>query len=145
MDLGHVRRQLFDGFSFREFLAVTLIVGLLASIAVPLFLDQRKKSHDAEAKNSLNSVAATIVTYVAKSESLPTVTVSDSAVSFGDGTVATLDPGVVLGALTGTADTWCIDDTHPHGDRAKVKGYKYSSTGDVADDKVEEGQCVTPE
>ena len=142
MDSGPTWRQPFDGFSLRGLLAVTLIIGLLASIAVPLFLDQRKKGHDAAAKASLNTVATAIVDYAAKNEKLPIVTVSGSIVSLGDGTGATLASGVILGPLTGSTETWCIDDMQPHGDRAKVKGYKYSSTADQTDDKVEEGQCV---
>jgi len=137
MESGLTPRQSPDGFPFRELLAVVLILGLLAGIAVPLFLDQRKKGHDSAAKASLDTVATAITSFVATNEELPTVTVTDSVVSLGFGTAATLDSGVILGELTGTIDAWCIDDRQPHGDRAKVKGYKYSST----QEKVEEGQC----
>jgi len=137
MESGLTPRQSPGGFPFRELVAVVLILGLLAGIAVPLFLDQRKKGHDAAAKASLNTVATAITSYIATNDELPTVTVTDSTASFGFGNAATLDSGVILGELTGTIDTWCIDDKQPHGDRAKVKGYKYLSTKE----KVEEGQC----
>ncbi|NYI40040.1 type IV pilin protein [Demequina lutea] len=142
MDSGHTRRQLLDGYPLRELLAVTLIIGLLAGIAIPLFLDQRKKGHDAAAKASLDAVATAIVDYTKANQELPTVTVTGSIVTLNDGTSVTLGSGVILGALTGTTDAWCIDDKQPHGNRAKIKGYKYSATKDATDDKVAEGQCA---
>lgn len=138
MDSGHTPRRLFTGLAFRETLAIVLIVGLLAGIAVPLFLDQRKKGHDAAAKAGMNTLASAIAVYIGENEALPTVTVAGSNVVLDDGTRVALGSGVVFGTLTGSTETWCIDDRQPHGDRAKVKGYKYSNTTA----KVEEGQCA---
>ncbi len=133
------RRQSDDGFSLVELLVIMIIIGLLASIAVPLYLDQRKKGHDADAKSDVDAVAKIVGSYVSEHDSLPTVTVSGSDVLLDGKSVAGLSEGVVLGSLTGTTtDNWCIDDKQPHGDRAKVKGYKFTASGD----KVEEGQCV---
>jgi hypothetical protein len=53
--------------------------------------------------------------------------------------IAKLSRGVVLGPIVGTNGTsWCIDATHPDGDRARVEGFKYTSQ----EQKVEEGQCT---
>ncbi len=139
MNTALKRRQSDDGLSLVELLVILIIIGLLASIAVPLYVDQRKKGHDADAKSDVNAIAKLVGSYVTDHDSLPTVTVSGRDVLLDGKSVASLSQGVVLGSLTGTTSAnWCIDDKQPHGDRAKVKGYKFSASGD----KVEEGQCV---
>ena len=53
------RRRLDEekGFSLVELLIVILIIGTLAEIALPLFLNQTAKANDASAKSQLNTAA----------------------------------------------------------------------------------------
>lgn len=52
-----------DGFSLIEILVVILIIGILASIAIPVFLNQRKKAVDAQLKTEMRSVAQYMETW----------------------------------------------------------------------------------
>ena len=46
-----------EGFTLIELLVVIIIIGILAAIAIPVFLSQRSKGYDASMKSDLRTVA----------------------------------------------------------------------------------------
>ena len=57
------RAQSEKGFTLIELLVVILIIGILAAIALPAFLNQRSKAQDTEAKSAARTAQTAFETY----------------------------------------------------------------------------------
>jgi type IV pilus assembly protein PilA len=58
------REEREGGFTLIELLVVIIIIGILAAIAIPVFLNQRKKGYDAQVKADLRNAATAEETYL---------------------------------------------------------------------------------
>ena len=52
------------GFTLIELLVVIIIIGILAAVAIPVFLNQRNKGYDASAKSDLKGMQTAEETYL---------------------------------------------------------------------------------
>jgi len=133
-----------SGFTLIELLVVMVIVGVLAGIAVPTFLSQRAKAHDASTKSDVATVGREIATYYVDGGAGLTLdleiepgraVLSDSS---GYSTSVNITNGTALPVANGTrdlgsADAWCIALTDPKG---AVEDFSYSATSGLG-----EGTC----
>src|ERR1700749_377138 len=57
-----------EGFTLIELLVVILIIGILAAVAIPAFLNQRGKAKDANTKSDFNTAQTAEETYYTDSQ-----------------------------------------------------------------------------
>ena len=103
-----------EGFTLIELLVVIIIIGILAAIAIPVFLNQRKKATEASMKSDLRTVANEMETYFTDFQVYPTVTGSAGSATVGTTVVKVSSGNTVTSTATGAATgTFCLTVTNP--------------------------------
>lgn len=100
-----------SGFTLIEILVVILIIGILAAVAIPVFLNQRKLANDAAAVSDATNLSKAIETYFVNNPTEKTINLA-SLPKIRDLAKQTKGVGAVI---TGTPDDYCIQTWHQNG------------------------------
>jgi|SRR5690625_1865765 len=159
--IARIRKDLDNkekGFTLIELLVVIIIIGILAAIAIPLFLNQRKKAEDSAAKADVSTIGKEIATWFVDSTVDPTLNATETEYFLAE--TSTTDADAKIGNRSTNVDvektikyfdedshstSWCVHVTNKEGDVAKDTGFQYSASsglkqGKCADEEGEENE-----
>jgi type IV pilus assembly protein PilA len=117
------RASLQQGFTLIELLVVILIIGILAAIAIPSFLNQRVKGQDACAKSMARTMQTAMETYYTDNDSYAATGANLSSLESqitttapcGGTSSASVGTAADCAAGTGGTDNYCVRTTSVSG------------------------------
>ena len=107
-----------EGFTLIELLVVIVIIGILAAIAIPIFLNQRQKAVDSSIESDLKAAATVQETIYTDDQAYATDATALEAAGFKS------SKGNDIVVTKSTADGYCITG---HNDAGSGEDYVYDS------------------
>jgi type IV pilus assembly protein PilA len=143
--LARIRKAMDEkdkGFTLVELLVVMIIIGILAAIAIPVFMNQREKARDTAARSDVSTLGKEIATYYVDAQdalAAGDVTITDGQYFVDGNAVGLASDGITAAVLTpGSTDvveastSWCVEVQYTGGS-LEDEAVSYSAEGGLAD------------
>src|SRR5699024_11952691 len=97
------------GFTLIELLVVIIIIGILAAIAIPLFLHQRKKAVDTAARSDASTLGKELATWYVDNDEAPEIGMSGDRYEIDKVDVGLSSDNVTYGGQSGDSNQdYCV-------------------------------------
>jgi prepilin-type N-terminal cleavage/methylation domain-containing protein len=144
--LARIRKSMDEkdqGFTLIELLVVMIIIGILAAIAIPVFLSQRQKAQDTATKADVTTIGKEVATYYVDNTAAPTggvaINASNQYTVGGTvvGRVSQPSTTTIKSTHFTSATSWCVALQNTAG---ATPIWKYSAANGLASG----ADCATP-